>query len=491
MPAIDLSDLTRVLGLVQRNARKDSKLTTWAGRGLLAASVFGHARSLHDTARERLDYTVTVEAGDPIYRDALVWVLQQLPPQRRRAVRAAVELDDMIPVDDDPFVDGDHVAATAIQRRATVRFVHDGSRAAWVAVDGHRVKVEVTREAVTENWGRSSEHGDYRSQRDPGSVKFTTRTPAGRDAVMALLQSMADRRYNHADDDGETIPIMPVWVMNHWGHWTRCESLGRTLDTVVLADGVVDGVVADLTEFLAAEDAYIRTGLPWHRGYLFHGPPGSGKSSMPRALALAFGMPIYTINLPDLKADADLMQSLSEVRPRSLLLIEDIDVARAAKDRDGTDTGVSLSGLLNALDGVATPHGLITIMSTNHIESLDPALIRSGRADVTIEFGLPDRAQFVDLVAMVTGLDAVLLEAELPELPEGVPHAQIVGWMRNHLMGDPWDAVKAVQGVITAGAPYPPPPPDPKTPGVGGSVTASRIRHGRPGLTTQADRSSF
>lgn len=160
-------------------------------------------------------------------------------------------------------------------------------------------------------------------------------------------------------------------------------------------------------------------------------------------------------------------------------------------DRDGTDTGVSLSGLLNALDGVATPHGLITIMSTNHIESLDQALIRSGRADVTIEFGLPDRAQFVDLVAMVTGLDAVLLEAELPELPEGVPHAQIVGWMRNHLMGDPWDAVKAVQGVIAAGAPYPPPPPDPKTPGAGGSVTASRIRHGRPGLTTQADRSSF
>lgn len=56
-----------------------------------------------------------------------------------------------------------------------------------------------------------------------------------------------------------------------------------------------------------------------------------------------------------------------------------------------------MAGLLNALDGVATPHGLITFITTNHIEVLDDALLRSGRIDVQEEVGLPNAEQVARL----------------------------------------------------------------------------------------------
>jgi ATP-dependent 26S proteasome regulatory subunit len=96
--------------------------------------------------------------------------------------------------------------------------------------------------------------------------------------------------------------------------------------------------------------------------------------------------------LADIEKDQDLIRLVSAVRPRSMLLLEDVDVFHAAKVRDDNN-GVSLSGLLNSLDGVATPHGLITVMTTNDKSALDDALIRPGRIDRTEEIGMLDEDQ--------------------------------------------------------------------------------------------------
>jgi chaperone BCS1 len=60
---------------------------------------------------------------------------------------------------------------------------------------------------------------------------------------------------------------------------------------------------------------------------------------------------------------------------------------------------VTLSGLLNALDGVAAQHGRIVVMTSNHPERLDPALVRPGRIDVKVELGHADDTQIATMFA--------------------------------------------------------------------------------------------
>ena len=142
---------------------------------------------------------------------------------------------------------------------------------------------------------------------------------------------------------------------------------------------------------------YIDRGIPYRRGYLMHGPPGCGKSSFVAALAGELGYDICVLNLSDSGLTDDrLSHALSTTPPTSLVLLEDIDAAfvqRSANDRGGRQSHVTFSGLLNALDGVAAGEERILFMTTNHLDRLDPALIRPGRVDVIHHIGHASRSQ--------------------------------------------------------------------------------------------------
>ncbi|OAR00671.1 hypothetical protein LLEC1_07374, partial [Akanthomyces lecanii] len=150
---------------------------------------------------------------------------------------------------------------------------------------------------------------------------------------------------------------------------------------------------------------YANRGIPYRRGYLLYGPPGTGKSSLSVALAGYFRMKIYIVSLSSLTATEENLASLfAELPTNCIVLLEDIDTAGLSKtrekkeddDKDGSDSTppvqgqLSLSALLNILDGVAAQEGRVLIMTTNHLESLDKALIRPGRVDMIIPFQLAD-----------------------------------------------------------------------------------------------------
>jgi chaperone BCS1 len=200
-------------------------------------------------------------------------------------------------------------------------------------------------------------------------------------------------------------------------YWTKVEGYApRFLDSVILGTGEKDQLVFDIEKFKSAKERYRKLGVPYHRGYLLYGPPGTGKTSLVSALAARFRMSIYLVNLTDFN-DKSLIKAIQDIPTNSLILFEDIDCVKtgqARPDRDApaktqqlgnssnkanpTDQfGVTLSGLLNALDGFNSPEDVLFVMTTNKIESLDEALLRPGRIDYRLYLGTACDEQKIEL----------------------------------------------------------------------------------------------
>jgi len=164
---------------------------------------------------------------------------------------------------------------------------------------------------------------------------------------------------------------------------------------VILPLGVCEDLLADMARFLGREEWYRARGIPYRRGYLLSGPPGCGKTSVVQALASHLGLDIGLLSLTsDGLNDSEFRSLLAGTPPRTMILLEDVDcvfVGRAAGDDKAAR--LTFSGLLNAIDGVGAGEGRILVMTTNHPERLDPALIRPGRADRRCELSAPDASQ--------------------------------------------------------------------------------------------------
>ncbi|KAH7310424.1 mitochondrial chaperone BCS1 [Stachybotrys elegans] len=172
----------------------------------------------------------------------------------------------------------------------------------------------------------------------------------------------------------------------------------RPLGSVILDEGVGEAIVADVQDFLATQQWYVDRGIPYRRGYLLFGPPGSGKTSFIQALAGELDFSVAMINLSERgMTDDKLAFLLTKLPQRSILLLEDVDAAfvnRRQRDADGySGATVTFSGLLNALDGLSAGEERIAFLTTNHIDRLDPALIRPGRVDMMLRIGEATRYQ--------------------------------------------------------------------------------------------------
>ena len=202
-----------------------------------------------------------------------------------------------------------------------------------------------------------------------------------RDLARQLIEECRDKAI---PDDGK-LDIRTVRY-GAWGGSTRIRP--RPLDSVILDGAQATDLLADMQRFLAARTWYEEIGVPYRRGYLLYGPPGNGKTSVVKALAGELRMSIYLMLLSDPEmSDNRVSDLLAAVPERSLLLLEDVDCAFIRRKRaSGKEGGLTFSGLLNAIDGVASAEGRIIVMTTNRIERLDPALIRPGRADVKLPF---------------------------------------------------------------------------------------------------------
>lgn len=364
-------------------------------------------------------YFITIEEGDTLFETMLDWLTTHTPTEDKQNLLAEAEHDYS---NDGP---------------PKLRIIHETEDANTYIIDGHEVIVEITttkpksrkKQSPLAQWERElfgdltgPEIADNRDRASGFSLSknivFTMNSMAARDATVLFLRDRIqtlDKREPRFLSLGTT------------GWRRRAGTIYRPLDSVVLDGDQRDEIVRDLQFFLEQEDRYLSLGLPWHRGYLFHGPPGTGKTSLAQALACHFKLDVYFIALSTVESDNKLMDAIGDLDSgRSLLVLEDIDVVHAAKIRDDNRRGVTLAGLLNALDGIGTPHGLITVMTTNDIDILDPALIRPGRVDKKLEITYVNDDQLQRICERFLGHHVVV-----PAIAGNVTPADIVGLFKD------------------------------------------------------------
>ncbi|KAI8391647.1 P-loop containing nucleoside triphosphate hydrolase protein [Radiomyces spectabilis] len=248
-----------------------------------------------------------------------------------------------------------------------------------------------------------------------------------------------------------------VFAADQYGAWRRTRSRPkRPLNTIVIPPNVKSRLVVDAQEFLTTEQWYSDRGIPYRRGYLLYGTPGSGKTSFVYSLAGELGLNIYVVNLSNKSMSDDTLGELvSDTPSRCILLIEDVDAAFVKRNRGDTTAtnNITFSGLLNAIDGVAAQEGRILCMTTNHIEKLDSALIRPGRIDVRVHFGNATQDQahelFTKFYPSIADISS-LAKAFASKVPEGeFSMAHLQGFLMGH-KGHPQTAVEQITSWVEA-----------------------------------------
>ncbi|KAG6911034.1 hypothetical protein DXG01_005450 [Tephrocybe rancida] len=241
---------------------------------------------------------------------------------------------------------------------------------------------------------------------------------------------------------------------NQWNH-VACRAK-RSLNSIVLDPGVKDVLLEDARDFLQSKSWYAERGIPFRRGYLLYGAPGSGKTSMIHCMAGELKLDVYIISLSRAGLDdASLSELVNALPERCLALMEDIDAAfthgvsrggMTERDDDEnakktntpggqpppgtppppTSSRLSLSGLLNALDGVGAQEGRILFATTNRYSALDQALCRPGRMDLHIEFKNASKYQARELFSRFylptpqdEGKDAIVTKADTVKTRDG------------------------------------------------------------------------
>ncbi|KAK7024774.1 mitochondrial chaperone BCS1 [Favolaschia claudopus] len=368
--------------------------------GILAAALQRTTRLVRRKVNNSFWVTAEFHEDDVSYDWMMVWLVNHSAWSKVRQVEISTNDFGLGPDDDTTravLVPGeDNTLAPVNSRKLAYLPAPSHTFSMWY----HGRYVEITR--VQERTGRR------RRREENLEICILSRNHR----MLNKLIMEAKREYQAVQ--GQFISIFTPDMSDHTWIFNSCRPK-RDINTVILDPGISRLLVDDARDFLASKAWYNARGIPFRRGWLLYGAPGSGKTSIIRSIAAELGLDINYLSLNQSGLDdASLSELVANLPEKCIALIEDIDAAfitsinrdspsrhsPSADDDDEQDQqrerpagNLSLSGLLNALDGVAAQEGRLLYATTNKYDALDSALIRPGRLDVHVEFKLASKYQ--------------------------------------------------------------------------------------------------
>jgi hypothetical protein len=369
-------------------------------------------------------FTIKITEDDQIFEIVEDWLMEALPEEDQRSVyahssvqkrdeeqgrsrRSRLGLAELL--DDDGEKD-----------RVTIDYSFDGTIVQKLTIRGHEVEIYTV---VPEAYGTKKDSSKS-SVWNARSINLVCQSVEARNAVLDEIEEKSQH----------LVKSQPrMFIAGRYGDWRRRNEIQRRgRDSVVLKEGQMDRIIGYLTDFLSHKEAYMKADIPFRTGILLHGEPGSGKSSTALAIANELKMNVFIIPLSALLNDESLSDCFANIPPNSIVILEDIDIVKAVKDRDDNDEqGVTMQGMLNVLDGFQSPPGVITIMTTNRLEVLNDAIIRPGRVDMIENLDCLDDYQLRGLCSYFMGK----IPANLPHITpaDKITSAEVMGVVRKHL----------------------------------------------------------
>ncbi|KAF7129012.1 hypothetical protein RHSIM_Rhsim10G0030100 [Rhododendron simsii] len=257
---------------------------------------------------------------------------------------------------------------------------------------------------VTVRWqlGEEKEQGEsYRGSRKNRYYTLTFRKSNRKMVVGEYLRHVMEEGKAAAASNRQ-LKLYSNSSSEHGSNWKYIMDFDHPakFETLAMEKEKKEDIIDDLIRFSTGREYYRRIGKPWKRGYLLHGPPGTGKSTMIAAIANLLSYDVYDLELSAVLSNATLKRLVNKIPCNSILVIEDIDCSSKIthqRERNTPNQGeekkekiletVTLSGLLNCIDGLfsANDGGRLMVFTTNHVEAIDSALLRRGRMDKHIE----------------------------------------------------------------------------------------------------------
>lgn len=360
--------------------------------------------------------TVEIKSHDDLYNDAMRWISTHFELTQPRKVVAGTKR--ILPWDD---TNEDDLSETD-----RAHFDVDPSKP-WLTRHHNKRKIRYTPGPL--QFHRFIYKGrwiflyrqPFRSPNSPWAASMETLSfwaaPWNRCVLRSLISDMQQASF---DQDSYRIHIRRGLKRGFEFDWVHVAAKKtRPLSTIILRQKQKNNLIDDIQGYLDSNTRawYETRGIPYRRGYLLHGLPGTGKSTMCLVLASLFNLNIYTVSLCANGLDENILTLLFQSLPKYCIVVfEDVDQAGLPKrqtghgmhqtcddtERDKQDSdleaendkqppnGITLSAFLNIIDGLTAQEGRILIMTTNDIKTLDHALLRPGRVDLKVEFCCAD-----------------------------------------------------------------------------------------------------
>lgn len=363
---------------VQQNNLAGAGVIT-AGAATLGASIWSMAKSYPSMVwsyiRRRCSFSATVEHTDPLYK-YIDEYLGATYPHKFRRVEVEIKDPNKWYTEEEWGEDGSSRSVVA-GTRPELKISHDNDYVIFWS-KYRRITASKTKEKL------EAAKGTY----DMFRRAYTFSGLFAKHSILTLLEQL--RVEGVAKDKAAREAKKVISYKNHashgnWNYSTPIE--GKTFDSIFLEQK--KEIIADLDDFLAKKNLYAKFRVPFKRGYLFYGAPGNGKSATVLAIANYLKYDIYALNVTALYPES-FRDCIEKIPPNSIVLVEDID-GYYDKRKPIEQNKIAFSQFINALSGVEKKENILTIFTTNHVEKLDPALIRDGRCDKHIEFKNPSK----------------------------------------------------------------------------------------------------